>query len=133
MASLQMNFKSSDSGLYKTNFSHTAQSTGNSDGPISYLASSVSSQMAWHLKYVGIPSTGSNLASLFLALETILIFFFCPESTYRRADDLNIDLGTTDHVAHHREKDNLGVSQPQPIVEEWTFWQLLRPWRGIES
>ena len=74
--------------------------------------------------------------SILVGLETVLIFFFCPETSYNRADHLNIDLGTIDRVKHSPqilspevvEDDSYGANEPP-----WTIWQQLRIWRGVES
>jgi hypothetical protein len=57
----------------------------------------------------------------------LLIFFFCPETAYRRSDNFNIDLGTVDRTLNS-EKETL-----EEVDAPWTFWQQLRPWRGVES
>jgi hypothetical protein len=64
-----------------------------------------------------------------------LIFLFCPETAYQRAEDLNIDLGTVDYTKEETENT---LSQDVKHLEEaqeppWTFVQQLRLWRGIES
>jgi hypothetical protein len=69
----------------------------------------------------------SDLGSVVLAIETILIFFFCPETAYRRANDLNLDLGVV------YEPKALGESDHGSDESPWTFREQLRPWRGVES
>ena len=58
-----------------------------------------------------------------------MVFFFCPETTYRRADNLNLDLGTHTHSIH-LEPEKIDPSTEDP---PWTFLERLRPWRGVES
>jgi len=56
-----------------------------------------------------------------------LIFFFCPETAYRRANDLNIDLGV-DYEPKAMLESAHGSGEPA-----WTFREQLRPWRGVEA
>lgn len=69
------------------------------------------------------------LGSVFIGLEILLVFFFCPETAYRRADDLNLDLGTHIH-SPHLDKVKVDIQTEDP---PWTLLELLRPWRGVES
>lgn len=74
--------------------------------------------------------------SILVGLETVLIFFFCPETSYNRAEYLNIDLGTIDRVKRNPhilspevvEDNSCGTNEPP-----WTIWEQLRIWRGVES
>ena len=90
-------------------------------------------------------------AAILFGIHIPLLYFFCPETCYRRAADLNIDLGTISHAkeleAVRVEKttgtetldktatqleaqlaDQHGANEPP-----WTKWEELRVWRGIES
>jgi hypothetical protein len=66
-----------------------------------------------------------------------LLFLFCPETAYRRANHLNIDLGSEkilpeladSKTANTTHSDANETANEQP----WTFWEYLRPWRGIET
>ena len=69
----------------------------------------------------------SDLGSVFLAIETLLIFFLCPETAYRRANDLNLDLGVDYEPKSPSESDHGSDESP------WTFREQLRPWRAVES
>lgn len=62
-------------------------------------------------------------------MGTLLIFLFCPETSYRRPDVFNIDLGTVDHT-----RDPISEKEAEMDTEPpWTIWQQLRLFRGIES
>lgn len=82
----------------------------------------------------------------------ILIFFFVPETIYKRDPAYNIDLGTTDHAEEildakaiiGEEPKDLTLSKSGNKIETtvvysgaderpYTFWENLRPIRGIES
>ena len=93
-----------------------------------------------------------TIGSIFLGIETALIFLFCPETTYTRSAYYNIDLGTVnyfhqtgfpDERTDEQQKlesvvDSSQLEQ-QPTYQNgsneqaWTFWQQIRPFRGIES
>jgi hypothetical protein len=76
------------------------------------------------------------------------MFLFCPETTYKRADELNLDLGTVNHIQeksveeialelHEVKSEGSTMTRvlTNNVVNEpaWTFAQELRLWRGIES
>jgi MFS family permease len=83
----------------------------------------------------------------------ILIFFFVPETVYKRDPAYNLDLGTTDHTfetleaterkgehMEHLETTKTGSKVAHREVlytgaeeKPYTFWEELRPWRGAES
>jgi len=87
-----------------------------------------------------------------------LLYFFCPETCYKRSADLNIDLGTINHAkeleaeleevkeARHAKNETSTqvektttqleaalANQPGANERPWTRWEELRLWRGIES
>ncbi|KAJ4516781.1 hypothetical protein HRR75_003441 [Exophiala dermatitidis] len=83
----------------------------------------------------------------------ILIFFFVPETVYKRDPAYDLDLGTTDHTfealearveAKSHDPEHLEEAKPAVRVRShvvytgaderpWTFWEELRPVRGVES
>lgn len=81
----------------------------------------------------------------------MLILFFVPETAYQRDPAYNLDLGTTDHtedilnaqmIVGEEAKDSVekseNVVRSEPVYtgadeKPYTFWQELRPFRGIES
>jgi hypothetical protein len=88
----------------------------------------------------------------------LLIFFFVPETVYRRDPAYNIDLGTTDHTEEmldaskaREAKSNIVGEEPKDVLMQtervvtaepiytgadekpYTFWEELRPVRGVES
>jgi hypothetical protein len=75
----------------------------------------------------------SKTGTVLLGVETLLIFFFCPETTYRRSDDLNIDLGTANKIKHSDEVNSKKEMPERESEAPLTLFQRLRPWRGIES
>jgi len=85
----------------------------------------------------------SELASIVLGLETLLIFFFCPETAYRRPKDLNLDLGNYEQKIEEHKRDSRQLDEqklhgsddisPGGLDSKWTFREQLRPWRGIEA
>lgn len=64
-------------------------------------------------------------------MELLLLFFFCPETTYRRSAALNIDLGT-ERVT---PADSKSIDDAPESTDDapWTFWEKLRPFQGILS
>jgi hypothetical protein len=88
-----------------------------------------------------------------------MLFFYCPETCYKRSASFNIDLGTTNHAkaleAEIEEIETVRESTKHPdatITEKdatqletafanehganeppWTKWEELRLWRGIEA
>jgi hypothetical protein len=76
------------------------------------------------------------IGSGFLGIATTLLFFFCPETTYRRDTNLNIDLGTIDHSKESGSAQRSEIDKSKedtPDESAWTFIERLRLWRGIES
>jgi MFS family permease len=72
--------------------------------------------------------------SVFLAVETVLLFLCCPETSYRRAENLNIDLGTIDYLhSQSQDKAEETTIASGSLNEPWTFREQLRLWRGIEA
>ena len=84
-----------------------------------------------------------------MGIGCLLIFFFCPETAYRRPTGLPRDPGALQQrpadvtselkVEKDLAKDletvqevELGASEPLK-QQPWTYWQLLCPYRGIES
>ncbi|ORY11303.1 serine/threonine kinase 16 [Clohesyomyces aquaticus] len=92
-----------------------------------------------------------GICAIFYGVFIILIFFFVPETVYHRDPAYNLDLGTTDHteelldekkVVGEEPKDMIikteNVVSHQPIYtgadeKPYTFWENLRPVRGVES
>lgn len=76
-----------------------------------------------------------TVGTIFLGITTAFLFAFCPETTYHRESNLNIDLGTVDHTIsspqQKLETDRLedGANLEPPL----TFMEKLRPYRRIES
>lgn len=70
---------------------------------------------------------------------TALIFFFGPETAYRRASGLNLDLGDYEQKIEEQKRDaqkldEQKLSDSNDMFESpWTFREQLHPWRGIES
>jgi hypothetical protein len=90
-------------------------------------------------------------AAILFGIHIPLLYFFCPETCYRRSADLNIDLGTINH-AKELEAELEEVEQARTEPEKnaaklesqlasqhganeapWTTWEELRLYRGIES
>lgn len=82
----------------------------------------------------------------------ILILFFVPETIYKRDPAYNIDLGTTDHAEEILDAKAVVAEEPKDLTlsksgnkvhteivysgadeQPYTFWEELRPVRGIES
>lgn len=97
-----------------------------------------------------------GICACFYGVFIILIFFFVPETVYRRDPAYNLDLGTTDHTeeildAKHVPNGAASGEEPkdttlqtehtvrvEPIYtgadeKPYTFWEELLPVRGIES
>ena len=99
-----------------------------------------------------------GICAIFYGVFIILIFFFVPETVYKRDPAYNLDLGTTDHTEEildantAQNTDNVSLKNNDLKTENtsatpvrltpiytgadekpWTFWQELRPVRGIES
>jgi hypothetical protein len=97
-------------------------------------------------------------AAILFGIHIPLLYFFCPETCYRRSADLNIDLGTINHAkeleaeleeieAVRTEGKNTSENLEQTATQleaqlatqhganepPWTKWEELRLWRGIES
>lgn len=81
-----------------------------------------------------------------------MIFFFVPETIYKRDPAYNIDLGTTDHAEEILDAKAVIAEDPKDLTlsksgnkvhteivysgadeKPYTFWEELRPVRGIES
>jgi MFS family permease len=98
-----------------------------------------------------------GICSIFYGVFIILIFFWVPETVYKRDPAYNLDLGTTDHTEDILDgkhavdmdaKDSMNKTNSISKTEEdvsrapiytgadekpWTFWEELRPFRGVES
>lgn len=98
-----------------------------------------------------------TIAAILFGIHIPLLYFFCPETCYKRSADLNIDLGTVNHAkeleAELEEVEAVHDSGKEGDVHEknasqmeaqlaaqhganerpWTKWEELRIWRGIES
>ena len=78
-----------------------------------------------------------TVGTIFLGITTAFLFAFCPETTYHRENNLNIDLGTVDHAILksslqpklETDKSEERVNYESPL----TVKERLRPYRGIES
>ncbi|KAF1998816.1 serine/threonine kinase 16 [Amniculicola lignicola CBS 123094] len=78
-----------------------------------------------------------------------LIFFYCPETTYKRDPAYNLDLGTTDHTEEILDAKNVNGEDTKEVTVQtesvvrpiytgadekpYTYWEELRPVRGVES
>lgn len=98
-----------------------------------------------------------TIAAILFGIHIPLLFFFCPETCYKRSADLNIDLGTVNHAkeleAELEEVEAVrGQQESGKTLEKnatqleaqlanqhganerpWTRWEELRLCRGIES
>ncbi|KAF2661911.1 serine/threonine kinase 16 [Lophiostoma macrostomum CBS 122681] len=92
-----------------------------------------------------------GICACFYGLFIVLILFWVPETVYKRDPAYNLDLGTTDHTEEILDgkhaidedaKDSASkteeVFRSAPIYtgadeKPWTFWEELRPFRGVES
>src|SRR5579862_217648 len=99
----------------------------------------------------------ANEAAIFFGIHIPLLYFFCPETCYKRSADLNIDLGTVNHAkeleAELEEVEAVKTAGKEIEMQEknasqleahlaaqhganerpWTKWEELRVFRGIES
>src|SRR5277367_541924 len=57
----------------------------------------------------------------FFGAETLLVFFFMPESAYRRPDELNLDLGSHENVAdalkYEKENDHHDLDGEETVTD----------------
>lgn len=80
-----------------------------------------------------------HLFQVFLVLQWLLMFFFCPETTYLRDVKYDIDLGRREHVGDlpqlkgkTSDKDEFGEEEVRPLNPgpRLTFWQDLAIYNG---
>ncbi|KAF2734535.1 serine/threonine kinase 16 [Polyplosphaeria fusca] len=92
-----------------------------------------------------------GICACFYGVFIILIFFWVPETTYRRDPAYNLDLGTKDHAEEFLDAQKTIVGEePKDTVTKhehvrigpiytgadekpYTFWEQLKPVRGVES
>lgn len=93
-----------------------------------------------------------GICACLYGLFIILIFFFVPETFYKRDPAYNLDLGTTDHTFETIDASEVKAEHPEHLemtksgakvhaevlytgADEppYTFWENLRPVRGVES
>ncbi|KAF2475771.1 serine/threonine kinase 16 [Lindgomyces ingoldianus] len=92
-----------------------------------------------------------GICACFYGVFIILIFFFVPETVYKRDPAYNLDLGTTDHTEEFLDAQIVVGEEPKDAVTKtenvvrheplytgadekpYTFWQELLPVRGVES
>ena len=99
-------------------------------------------------------------AAICFGIHIPLLYLFCPETSYKRSAELNIDLGTVNYAkeleAELEEVENTRTAGNAKMTTEmreangnqleaqivaqhganeppWTKWEELRLWRGIES
>jgi hypothetical protein len=93
-----------------------------------------------------------GICACFYGTFIVLIFLFVPETVYKRDPAYNIDLGTHDHTLEtldvqekkpehpeHLEMTKTGSKVHTEVLytgadeKPYTFWEQLRPVRGVES
>lgn len=95
-----------------------------------------------------------HTAAILFGIHIPLLYFFCPETCYKRSAELNIDLGTVNHAKEleaeleeveivrgkNRNDTNVDNQIEAALADQhganerpWTKWEELRLWRGIES
>lgn len=93
-----------------------------------------------------------GITAIFYGVFIILIFFFCPETSYKRDPAYNIDLGTTDHTDEILDAKGAEIDETEDVEKiesrtdvrhvpintganepPYTFWEQLRLVRGVES
>lgn len=93
-----------------------------------------------------------GICAWFYGAFILLILFFVPETLYKRDPAYNIDLGTTDHTEEILDAKAVVSEEPKDLTlsksgnklhtdvgysgadePPYTFWENLRPVRGIET
>ncbi|KAF2797300.1 serine/threonine kinase 16 [Melanomma pulvis-pyrius CBS 109.77] len=93
-----------------------------------------------------------GICAIFYGVFIILIFFWVPETVYRRDPAYNLDLGTTDHTEEILDAKTVAIEETKDTVTEtenttrvrqpvytgadekpYTWWEQLLPVRGVES
>ncbi|KAF2203835.1 serine/threonine kinase 16 [Delitschia confertaspora ATCC 74209] len=95
-----------------------------------------------------------GICACFYGAFIVLIFFFVPETVYKRDPAYNLDLGTTDHTDEildvqspvgeeakdptKEKKDHVVRTRTEPLYtgadeKPYTWWEELKPVRGVES
>jgi len=93
-----------------------------------------------------------GICACLYGLFIILIFLFVPETVYKRDPAYNLDLGTTDRTFETLDAKETKGQEPQHLEttesggrihtevlytgadeRPWTFWEEVRPVRGVES
>lgn len=112
----------------------------------------------WTYKLGGYLFLTSNCNNIFVGNHVPLLYFFCPETCYKRSADLNIYLGIANHaqeleaelkeveLTSEKESDDGNIQEKNASQLEaqlvnqhdanerpWAKWEELRLWRGVES
>jgi len=75
-----------------------------------------------------------TLGSGFVGAGTLLLFFFCPETTYNRPDSSNIDLhGVIPSPPMADSLASVDTVKEKSEEEPLTFRERIKLWRGVES
>jgi uncharacterized membrane protein len=79
-----------------------------------------------------------HILVIFIAVQFVLMFFLCPESTYNRDQDYNIDQIANEDFEklaareHHLNTDNIERTRSQAnIPQKRSYIQNLKPWSGV--
>lgn len=127
----------------RLSFWHLCQNIGT--GGAGCISGYIAMGIGWNWMY--------GICAIFFGVFMILIFFFVPETFYNRDPAYNLDLGTTDHTfdtleATERKGEHMehlettetgskvthrGVLYTGADEKPYTFWERIRPWRGVES
>ncbi|KAF3152821.1 hypothetical protein TWF569_002646 [Orbilia oligospora] len=96
------------------------------------IAGVVSQNLGWRWMFY--------LAAIFSGVMLPAIFFFCPETAYRRAAHLDLDTASTDDFHGSGEKQSRGSSSdgensqpPKEPIQKKTYWQTLMPFDGRKT
>ncbi|KAF3924661.1 hypothetical protein AA313_de0204651 [Arthrobotrys entomopaga] len=96
------------------------------------IAGAISQSLGWRWTFY--------LAAIFSGCMLPIIFFFCPETAYRRASHLNLDISSTDDFHGDSEKqprtsssDGEASGPEKPIPAKKTYLQSLMPFDGRKT